>query len=105
VRPDGGEQDGDAAVLEVGDQVGEGLGAGAVQHAEGAEPQDDDLDVADLGQLEQEALRGAEEQRAVQAVGDDVLVEQLVLERRVDPVGAGRDVAGKRRGVGYRLQG
>ena len=60
------------------------LCAGAVEHPQAPEPQDDDLDVADLGQLEQEALRGAEEQRAVEPVGDDVLLEQRVLERCVD---------------------
>ena len=42
-------------------------------------PQDDDADVADLRDLEQEGVGGTEEQRPVQAVGDDVLVDERLL--------------------------
>ncbi len=35
--------------------------------------------LADVGELEQEVVGGGEEQRAVDAVGDDVLVEQGVF--------------------------
>ena len=43
--PHGGEQDGDAPVLEVGDEVGERLRPGGVEQLQPAEAQDHDLDV------------------------------------------------------------
>ena len=48
------------------------------------ESQDHDPHVADGGELGEEALRGAEEQRAVEAVDDDVLAQQLGLIGAVD---------------------
>ena len=78
------EQHGDVAVLEVGDDLAERLGAGGVEDLQVGQPQDHDPDVGDLGQVGEEALGGAEEQRAVDAVGDDVLAEQVVLLVGVD---------------------
>ena len=63
--------------LELGDDLAERLGAGGVEHLELGQAQDHDPHVGDGGQLGEEALRGAEEQGAVEPVGDDVLVQQL----------------------------
>ena len=73
---------GDAAALELGHDLAEGLGAGGVEHLQLGEPQDDDAHVADRRQLGQEALGGAEEQGAVEPVDDDVLVEAASPPRR-----------------------
>ena len=77
-------EDCDAACFELGDDLAEGLRAGGVEDLEVGQPQDDHLDVADGGELGEEALGGAEEQRAVEAVDEDVVVEQPVLVVDVD---------------------
>ena len=59
--------------------LAERLRAGGVEHLEVGQAQDDDLHSVHRGELGQEALRGAEEEGAVEAVGEDVLLEQLVL--------------------------
>ena len=70
------EHHGDAARFEPGDRVAENPRAGGVDGRDARHAQDDDAHVGDLGDLEQELVRGAEEQRTVESVRDDVLVEQ-----------------------------
>ena len=67
--------------FELVDDLAERLGAGGVEHLDLGQAQDHDPDVADGGELGEEPLGGAEEQRAVEAVDDDVLGEQSVLRR------------------------
>ena len=47
------------------------------------EAENDDANVADLGYLEQESVCGSEEERPIEPVGDDVLVEQCLFLLRV----------------------
>ena len=61
------------------DRVGEHRRTRRVERRDVRHPQDRDPDVADLGELEQGRVRAAEEQRALEAEGDDVLVEQGAL--------------------------
>ena len=73
------QQDDDAAAFQSSDRVAEHLRAGGVDGGDPRHPQDHHPHVGDLGQLEQEAVGGGEEQRAVEPVGDDVLGEQALL--------------------------
>ena len=50
--------------------------AGCVEHLDLAESQDDGVYVGHCGQVGEEALRGAEEEGTVEAVDEDVVVEQ-----------------------------
>ena len=70
----GRQQHRDPAVLEVLDQVPSACAPVLSKIRRRPSRRITTSHVADLGQLEQEALRGAEEERAVEAVGDDVLV-------------------------------
>ena len=79
------EQHRDAAALESLHDRSERLGAGGVEHLELREPQDHHPDVGHGGELGEEPLRGAEEQGAVEPVGDDVLGEQRLLLVVVTP--------------------
>ena len=77
LRADALDQHRDAAILELGDDLTECLRAGRVEHLDVRHAQDHDPDVAGPGQDRQEALRGAEEERAIQAIDDDMLVKEL----------------------------
>ena len=77
--PDAGQEDRDPATLETRDRVGEHRRAGGVDDGHARHAQHDDPHVTHLGELEQEVVGGAEEDRAVDPVGDDVLVEQCLL--------------------------
>lgn len=79
------EEHGDVPVLEVLDDLAEGLGAGGVEDLQVGEAQDDDLDVCDLGEVGEEALGGTEEQGAVDAVRDDVFAQQVSPRCRPRP--------------------
>lgn len=65
----------DAAVFEFGDDLTKCLGSGCVENLELGQAEDDDAYIADRGEFGEEALCCAEEQRTVETVGDDVLVE------------------------------
>ena len=78
-RPDPGQEHDDPAAFEARDGIAENFGPGRVESGDPGQPQDDHLDVCDLGQFEQEAVGGGEEQRTVDPVGHDVLSEQLAL--------------------------
>jgi hypothetical protein len=72
-----GDENGDPAVFEPTDGVTQHRGAaGRVDRAHAGHPQDHHRQVRDLGEFEQEAGRRAEEQRAIEPVGDDVLVHE-----------------------------
>ena len=76
------DQHGDPACFELRDDLRERLGAGRVEHLEVGEAQDHDLHVGDCGQLGEESLRGAEEERAVDAIADDAVAQQRLLRQR-----------------------
>src|SRR3546814_17950290 len=86
------KQNGDAAMLEMLDDVAERLCSRCIEDVEPAEPQDHDLDVGDIGEFEQEALGGAKAERPVEVVGDAVLGDQLML-------GGGIDIEDRKRRV------
>jgi hypothetical protein len=70
------EQHGDPPTFEATDGVGQHDGAGRVDSGDARHPQDHDAHVAHLGELEEEVVSRREEQRTVDAIGDDLLVEQ-----------------------------
>jgi hypothetical protein len=78
IRPQAGDQHDHTPVFELLDRILEHQRTGRVDRAHGRHPQDDDRHVRHLRQLEEEAM-GGEQQRAIDAVGDDVLVEQCSL--------------------------
>ena len=65
--------------LQRADRVGKNGSARRVQRTDAREAKNDDANVADLGDLEQESVCGTEEERPLEPVGDDVLVEQRLL--------------------------
>lgn len=88
------EQHGDAPAFELGDDLAKRLRPGGVEHLQVGEPQDRDLGGGHGRQLGEEALGGAEEQGAVESVGDDALVEESagagrLVVRCVDGLGGG----------------
>ncbi len=78
------EQHGDVTMLELVDDLAQGLGTGGVEDLEIREPEDDHTDVPDRDEFGQEPLRRSEEERSVEPVGDDVVVEQSTLVVGVD---------------------
>ena len=76
---DAREQDRDPAPFQAGDGVGQDVRAGGVDGGDPRHPQDHDLDVTDLGELEEEVVGRVEEELPVDPVGDDVLVQQRLL--------------------------
>ena len=93
----------DPAPLQMRDRVVEDVGAGGVHRRDARHAQDQHLDVRDVGEIGQEAVRGGEEQRALRAERDDVLAEQLVLLGGVIGVAFERDLL-ERRAAGDRAQ-
>ena len=90
VRPYPLEQHGDAAGLELFDDLAQRLGAGGVEGLHVGESQDHHPHVGDGGELGEEALGGAEEQRSVDAVDDDVVAQQPGLLAAVHQLVAGQ---------------
>ena len=78
------QQHGDVPTLQIGDDLGQRVGAGRVEHLQIGKSQDHDADVGDSGEVVEEPLRRSEEQRAVDAIGDDVFAEEFVLFVVVD---------------------
>ena len=74
----------DVAAFELVDHLAHRLGAGGVEHLQIGEAQDHHLDVADRRELVQVLLDGAEEQRPVQAVRHDLVVQQLGCDVDLD---------------------
>ena len=67
-RPGSFEEHGDVACFEFGDNLAERVGAGGIVHLEFGKAQDHDLDVGDRGEIGEEALRGTEDECAVEAM-------------------------------------
>jgi hypothetical protein len=91
----------------LGDDLAEGVSAGGIEDLDIGETKDNDVDVGNGGELGQEPLRGTEEQRSVETVGDDVLVEEssfvVLVDLRVGGfesrgIGAGNGTQGEDRG-------
>ena len=87
------EQHSDPPSFELGDDLAQRLGAGGVERLHLGEAQDHHPHVADRGELGEEALRGAEEQRPVDAVDDDVLGKQPGLVGAVEQFVGGQRLA------------
>ena len=79
LHPDPLEQHGDPPALEVLDDVAEGVGGGGVEPLDIGQSQDDDPHARHGGELLEEALGDGEEERAVDAVDEDVLGQEVVL--------------------------
>ena len=73
------QQHRDAAALEPRDRVGEHRRSRGVDDGDARHAEHHHAHIAHLGELEEEVVGGAEEDRPVDAVGDDVLVEQREL--------------------------
>jgi len=70
-------------VLEPPDRLVQHAGAGGVEAADPCHPQDHHAHVGHVWELDEEALGGGEEERAVDPEGDDVVLEQGSLLRGV----------------------
>ena len=79
LRTDALQDDCDAPRLQVDDDLLQCMGPACVHHANAPEPQHDHPNICNSHQLVEESLRCAKEQRAIEAVDSNMLVEQFAF--------------------------